>query len=287
MQNILAATDFSERSERAIRRATMLAEQVGATLSVVHVVDDDQPRRIVDSRSRLASELLDERAAQLKDASGVACKTIVALGDPFAGIVETATEQSADLVVIGSHRRQTLRDMFVGTTAERTIRSTACPILMVNRAPAAPYRTTLLTTDLSEDSRAVIERFAALPIATQNRTSIVHVYDVPALHLTMSSSISQDEKQYYIANARKKALRSLQAFLSTRDFRIARTIARRDASTPANEILAAAEDEEAELIVVGRSAKSSLVKLFIGSVAEDTLRRSEIDVLTVPGEDEH
>ncbi len=48
MRTIMFATDFSERSDRALRRAVILAPAHGAALEIVHVVDDDQPRRIVD-----------------------------------------------------------------------------------------------------------------------------------------------------------------------------------------------------------------------------------------------
>ncbi|MEO1138854.1 MAG: universal stress protein [Pseudomonadota bacterium] len=44
-----------------------------------------------------------------------------------------------DLLVIGSHRRRVLRDIFAGTTAERAICSLGCPVLVVNAPPVGPY----------------------------------------------------------------------------------------------------------------------------------------------------
>lgn len=58
MKTIMVATDFSERSDRALRRATLLARQFEATMLLVHVVDDDQPRRIVDAERDEATKLL-------------------------------------------------------------------------------------------------------------------------------------------------------------------------------------------------------------------------------------
>src|SRR5690606_41997888 len=54
------------------------------------------------------------------------------------------------------------RDVFVGTTAERTIRSVECPVLMVNATPAGQYRHVLQTTDLSVPSRDGLQRFQNL-----------------------------------------------------------------------------------------------------------------------------
>src|SRR5690606_16832914 len=57
---IVAATDLSVRSQRAVRRAGLLARDKGAELILLHVVDDDQPARLVDTASREAQEYLQE-----------------------------------------------------------------------------------------------------------------------------------------------------------------------------------------------------------------------------------
>ena len=54
-----------------------------------------------------------------------------------------------DLLVIGSHRRQILREVFVGTTAERTIRTAVCPVLMVNASPTTNYQHIMRTSALT------------------------------------------------------------------------------------------------------------------------------------------
>lgn len=99
MKTILVATDFSARSDRALRRATLLARQSGATLSLIHVVDDDQARRIIDSERSAATELLSEQAATLTKIDGVPCDARVIVADPFAGIIRAAEESAPDLLV--------------------------------------------------------------------------------------------------------------------------------------------------------------------------------------------
>jgi universal stress protein E len=54
----LAATDFSTRSQRAVRRAGLLAQEHGAELALVHVVDDDQPQDLVALETREAERIL-------------------------------------------------------------------------------------------------------------------------------------------------------------------------------------------------------------------------------------
>ena len=135
MQHIMVATDFSERSDRALRRATLLARETGAALTVLHAVDDDRPRRIVEHEQEDAEALLTRLTATLQEVDGVKAAMRVILGEASEAILLATREDTPDLLVIGPHRRQIFRDVFIGTTAERTIRSARCPILMANAAP--------------------------------------------------------------------------------------------------------------------------------------------------------
>jgi nucleotide-binding universal stress UspA family protein len=119
---ILAATDFSTRSQRALRRAGLLARERGAELALVHVVDDDQPPDLVALETREAERTLGEQISAMAELRGVRCRSLVVAGDPFDGILRTAASTGADVVVMGAHRKQLLRDIFVGTTIERVIR---------------------------------------------------------------------------------------------------------------------------------------------------------------------
>jgi nucleotide-binding universal stress UspA family protein len=149
---IVAATDLSSRSDRAVHRAALLACQFEARLALLHVVDDDQPADVVDRQVRQAEMLLDGYANRLADVAGAESEVLVRLGNPFHAIVETAKERAASLVVMGTHRKRILRDIFVGTTVERVVRTGPTPVLMVNAYPGGPYRRVVLATDMSEAS---------------------------------------------------------------------------------------------------------------------------------------
>ncbi|MEX5728654.1 nucleotide-binding universal stress UspA family protein [Rhodovulum iodosum] len=282
MQKILLATDFSERSDRALRRAILLARQFGSSVSAVHVVDDDQPRRIVDSERDAASALLDELRHTVQNVDGIACETRVVLADPFAGIARAAEEEAPDLLVVGPHRRQALRDVFVGTTAERTIRSAACPVLMVNAPPVGSYRHVMLTTDLSEGAAQAAKASVVRDIAHGANASILHVFDAPAIHLAMSHTIPTDGREAYLEDQRKEASRALSAFVKSVDWRSIRQMVRQVRNAPAEEILSAARDDSADLVVIGTHGRSGLARFFLGSVAEAVLRSADRDVLAVP-----
>jgi nucleotide-binding universal stress UspA family protein len=284
MPKIMLATDFSERSDRALRRAILMAKEIDAGLVLLHVVDDDRPRRIVERDRVDAEALLQELAATVRSVDGVACEARVMLADPFAGILQAVAEGEPDLLVIGSHRRRLLRDVFVGTTAERTIRAVTTPVLMVNAPPVGPYRHILLTTDLSEGSRETLQVMGRLKFGAHAARTVLHVYAAPALRLAMAHSLSNEDQEDYLHHERAAALQSLAELMAACGAGDAAAIARHDGTTVANEILTAAAELKADLVVVSTHAKTSLARMFLGSVTEQVLRTSPLDVLAVPPE---
>jgi len=282
MQRLLFATDFSERSDRALRRAVLLARQSGASLEIVHVIDDDRPRRIVEQEATEARHLVDGLARSLREADGLVCETRIVLADPFAGIVQTVKSTKPDLLIIGPHRRQLLRDIFVGTTAERTIRSAGCPVLMVNGPPVGPYRHILMTTDLSDASRNALDRFAALDFGQLPALSLLHVYGAPALRLAMSDTMVDEDRDAYLREVRGEVQAELGALAAQLAGPRAQLILRHDETSVAHEILRAADDLEADLVVVSTQGRNALTRILLGSVTDEVLTAAPVDVLAIP-----
>ncbi len=282
MKKIMLATDFSERSDRALRRATLLAQQFDAALSIVHVVDDDQPRRIVESESAAAADLLRQLQKTVQSVDGLDCDTRVVLADAFVGIARAVADDAPDLLVVGPHRRQALRDVFVGTTAERTIRAVDCPVLMVNSPPVGPYRHVMLATDLTAGSQRAAKACVDLGLTNNVDFSFLHVYDAPATRLTMSHTVRAEDREAYLEGQRNEAAKNLAQFVRETSVRSPRQLVRFALHAPAQEILSAAKDEAAGLVVLGTEGREGVAKFFLGSVAEAVLRMADRDVLAVP-----
>lgn len=279
---ILVGTDFSTRSDRAIRRATLLARKLGADLTILHAVDDDRPRRIVASEREAAAALLDEQARSLHEVDGVECTSRIVLGRPFESIVKATEDPVFDLLVIGPHRGAALKDIFVGTTAERTIRASRLPVLMTNGVPAGFYRHILVAVDLSECSGDAVRAVVALGLAKHAAVSVVHVFDAPGTALLKRAMMDEDEVRDYVATEEARAAGELAAFLSGLEISPARRILKLDENATAAAICTAAREIGADLIVAGTRGRTGMTKLLLGSVAEELLRISDCDVLAVP-----
>jgi universal stress protein A len=144
LKNILVATDFSEVSDAALSYGRTLADQFGATLHVVHVVEDLARMTFttdgfVSSIPGLQKELEDAARTELDAAlgrvrgRGPQPQAFVIISNIRAGaIVDYAKNANIDLIVIGTHGRGGMSRLLLGSVAERVVRTAPCPVLTVN-----------------------------------------------------------------------------------------------------------------------------------------------------------
>ncbi len=137
--HILLAVDFSEHGETVAQKAKQLAEQNGAQLSLLHVVDnlpvtDANYGPIIPYDIDLTEELMkasEKRLAELGEELGVAKdRQWLEIGSPKLEIVRMAEENNVDLIVVGSHGRHGLA-LLLGSTANGVLHHAKCDVLAV------------------------------------------------------------------------------------------------------------------------------------------------------------
>ena len=282
MQSILVATDFSERSNCAVRRASLLAKAAKCRLVLLHVVDDDRPSRLQEIEQQAALLLLQETAARILEDEGIQAEPLVREGAPFATVTDTASEVGADLIAVGTPRRQLLQDVFIGTTAERIMRQSAVPVLMVSKEPAAAYHHMLAAVDLSEASARAARTAVKLGLDRHMAVSLLYLFDAEATGLMIRSATPMAEIRKYQDQEAAKAGDALESFLKKTGLASVNPVVRQIDAPVAQLICATAEELKADLIVVGTQGKSGVPRLLLGSVAEGVLRTAKQDVLAVP-----
>jgi universal stress protein A len=139
IHHILAPTDFSEGSKCALEYALGLAQLCGAKLTLLHVVE--LPSYLIDGHApaqlsaavhnELQGQAQRELARLLPETQGtqVAIARQVVVGVPYQKIIETAAGAKIDCIVMATHGRTGLSHMFVGSVAERVVRTAPCPVL--------------------------------------------------------------------------------------------------------------------------------------------------------------
>jgi universal stress protein A len=146
---ILVPMDFSPHAERAFSYATTLAQRFGASLGLVHVVEDPyvtgawSAEIFVPDVGGILEQLTagaEQQLATLRQSAialGLAVETAVRSGRPAQAILEHAKDGGFDLIVMGTHGRTGLSHVVMGSVAERVVRKAPCPVLTVHeRDPA-------------------------------------------------------------------------------------------------------------------------------------------------------
>jgi len=147
-RNLLVAHDLSVEADIAVRRAAQLARQHGASVTLLHVIEEFFPDRMM-ATVREAAEVALRDAAR---SSGLGdCQLLIRQGRAANNVTEAVQELGADLLLIGAHHQQLL-ERFDGTTLERIARHCRAPILLAVEESAAPYAKALAGLDLSHCS---------------------------------------------------------------------------------------------------------------------------------------
>ena len=274
IRHILAATDLSARGERALGRALRLRRRFGARLTVLHVVDDELPAPIATRRSEEARELIEGQLrsrAEPPDLETTAVET--ASGTGYAAIIQRAHTLGAELTVLGSHRENSWRDLFLGSTIERVLRQGSTPVLTVRHEPSANYERVLVAVHFSVYSRRALE--FACRLVPDGELLALHAYDLP-----FAGFLSEPPPRAAVL-LEGEILEQMQALL--RDLPIApgrvRPEVRLGGALPVVE--AAVGEFGPDLLVVGTHGRTGVAHALLGSVAERLMRRPRCDVLAV------
>ncbi|CAN5239400.1 universal stress protein [soil metagenome] len=145
--DVLLATDFSEPAARAADHAAALARVCGATLHLVHVVEDFSYWESFNLKHFPSPDVFDELRSNARIAledffsgeerAGFEVRTHVRSGKPFVEIIRAAREVEADVIVVGSHGQSGIAETLFGSTAEKVVRKAPCAVLVVRHADHA------------------------------------------------------------------------------------------------------------------------------------------------------
>ena len=136
-RRILLPTDGSEGSQRAIEHAVALADEVGATIHAVYVLNatefDELDGDAVDERRHTGESAL-ETVERAGERVGINVETELRRGVPHEEILAAAEESGSDAVVMGTHGRTGIDRLLVGSVTERVIRESPIPVTTVRVA---------------------------------------------------------------------------------------------------------------------------------------------------------
>lgn len=275
LDHIVVGLDFGASSLAA---AAWVARELApqADLLLVHALDlaapvalgtppASPPAAQVDAARRAATDRLAAVAAALPRAGGAA-RVEVADDHPAWVVAHAAERSGADLIVVGPHAEEASLRSRLGSTAERLIRMSPTPVLMVATPPPGPPRRLLVPVDQVELTPAVLEWARLLAQRTGAHVTLLHVVAPDA---DGSAADESDDPRAWLAGLARELPGSSPVELAVAH------------GEPGEEILRAAGRAAADLIVMGRRGRGRVLPGVLGSTVRQVLRRAACPVLVV------
>ncbi len=286
IERLLLATDFSSRSELALDRALLLAGGQADRIGVLHVIDREVSASLVRGEQSdtppIMDDLLDARLAP--DAPRPAM--LIRKGDPFEEILAVADDRDDDLIVMGAPRARRFLESLRGTTLERVIRASTRPVLSVRARAREPYRCVLIATDMSDTSAFAIDTAQRLGLLAGARVVMIHALWPPVPHMVGHGGMTIDLMQKQIAAEKASTNKEMQAFLDGLKLGSLSFESRVTEGTPQMAVRDCIAEILPDLVVLGTRGRSGVLRLVLGSIAEDLLSWLPVDVLAVPPEED-
>lgn len=273
MKSIVVATDLSERSDRAMHRALLLAKQHDIQLHVISIVDAAMP----DDLARPLRLSIEERLPVQIDAlnTGASYDVTVTSGDITEALTQFVVAKEADLVVLGLHRPRTFLDSLRETTMERIVTASTVPVLLVKESADHDYTSVLGLVSYSRACATALD--AALTLAPEAEVKAIHALHVPYAGLTGGDTDSEMAKAVR-QEAEAEAAKWLETVPSDND-NFEHTIVTGGLRGIMMQTVA---DTKPDMLAIGAHTRSGLFLHRIGGFAAELVREPPTDLLIAP-----
>jgi universal stress protein E len=273
-KRILVAASLTHGRDAAFERGLALARASAAEMYLLHAVPANHPFS-VGATHRL------ERVAQLRrraEQAGVVVRTIEQHGDPAEIIELHANTRAVDLIVMGADRTLGSRWLRRPSIAERVLRRTTTPTLVVpvDDDAESGFGTLLVAVDLSPTSREIVDYAVQFPGHESRRLTVVH-----AARGIEAAAAVQSPARWKVPEYRTHVLEDARRELETVVADVPSTVDTRIeivTGSHAKAIVKEAAAVNADLVVVGRSGRFRP----LGSTALRVLRDNKRALLVVP-----
>ena len=296
ISNVLVPIDFSEPSLRAIELALPLVKRLGAELHFVHVFEPDYPLAGMVAMPLIVPELEVGRRVRrhLKD---VAAKYSISLrqqnihavkGRPFEEICRLARDLGVDLIVTSTRGHTGMKHLLLGSTTERVVRYSPCPVLVVHPAQGngkkvkreLRFGKIMVPIDFSECSLEGLEYAKAL--ARQFGSKLVLLHSVAIQYFVTSDEYARFDYPLLMQQCEKAARDQMRALIEKTDWDGIEVESSLQIGHAGEQICARSKEQHADLVITSTHGRTGLKHILIGSTAEYVVRHASCPVLVVP-----
>jgi len=292
-RRILCPIDFSDASRHAADHAIAIAGWYGSHITALHVLQTPvifEPPILFAERGGLKTlpanreQVLTRLDAWMQPASAalVPWDTRIDEGVPAECVLQYARFLPADLIVMGSHGKSGFEHLVLGSVTEKVLRNAGCPVLTVPpRAVTTsklPFKRLLCPVDFSTPSLEALQVAFSLAEEADAELTVLHVVDWPDDDTFLTETFNSPEMRQQLEAQTAQRVNAL----IPDDARVwSRPAAKVAVGKAYQEIIGAAGESAADLIVIGVHGRNALDLTLFGSTTNQVVRRASCPVLTI------
>ena len=278
-RKILVAVDSSESSRNALHQAFKLANEEKCWITVTSVVPPYEGEieilGVKDIKAALRKPCDDALGEVEKIAKNerMLVKTVCEEGEVYERIVDLADAENCDVIVMGRRGLRRIERTLIGSVTARVIGHTQRDVLVVPNGTTVGWKTIVLATDGSKYSAAAAERAIAFAKSYGGELKVLSVVDVPTEFYAEAPKAVEDLVQKakgFVADVKKQAE---AAGVPAETF-----VMEAEAYRAVNNL---AQEQKANMIVLGSHGRTGLRRLLMGSVTEAVIGHASCPVLVV------
>lgn len=272
IKRILVPTDFSETSIYAIENASRLAAKLNAKLYIMHVLEqspyklvqsDENPREKVVYQKIIMDKL--EKLSLAAEEYKIEVSTLLGEMKVVTTIEEAVKENKIDLIFMGTHGADGMKEYLIGSNAQHIINNSVCPVITVKKQPEnAAIKTIVLPLESWSSSLEKLDYLIEIAKAYQSKVHLLGVFE--------SRKKPEIRKVFELLDSAEKILYEA-------NIPFVRKIIR--SHNVANETLNYANEIKADLVAVLTEHESILGSIIPGVLAKHVANHSEIPVMSI------
>tara|TARA_R110002167_G_scaffold88964_8_gene239811 strand:+ start:2596 stop:3417 length:822 start_codon:yes stop_codon:yes gene_type:complete len=270
MKNIIVPIDFSQQSEYALKVAASLAKNHGSRILAVHMLELSDA--IISSNDGIHAQqaVFMLKAAEKRFADflnrpylgGISVTPIVKPYKVFNELNEIAKEFDAELIVMGSHGSDGLKEIFVGSNAEKVVRNAEIPVVVIKEEHIGfKIDRFAFACDFTDDSLMAFQKAKLFSEMVSATLELVYI-NTPGDNFLSTSDANNRINQFL-----QKACSSLEVKIHN-DYSVEKGI------------LNFSEIIKADAIGIPTHGRKGLSHFFMGSIGEDVANHAKIPVVT-------
>ena len=271
MNRILVPTDFSEQATNALKVAAMLAKKYDADIYLLHMMEI--PMQHIDPgavksdipETLFFMKLAHKKFEDLMDSDflqGITIHETVKADITFNEIKDACKEFDIDLIVMGSHGASGLKEMFIGSNAEKVVRSSDVPVLVIkNHHTSFNIKNFVFASDFKNDNKETY----------MQAVKFAELFDAK-IHLLLVNTANNFITTY-------ESRTRINDFISGQTFENYTINVHNDTSVEEG-ILNFSAEIDADLIGISTHGRQGIAHFFNSSISEDLVNHAKRPVIT-------